>query len=77
MLVKVILHSTLRDKLPAQAHGRTDLDLPEGSTVTDVVKRLELPQNLAFAVNGMIERDFLHRLQDGDELRFFRPGAGG
>jgi len=75
--VRVILHAHLREKLPPESGGRCEMTLPEGSRVADVIARLDLPGASACAVNGQIERDPQRLLQEGDEVRFFRPGAGG
>ena len=77
MQVNVILHSILREKLPAEARGKALLDLPEGARLRDVVTRLDLPSNTVCAVNEQMERNPDRLLADGDVLRFMRPGAGG
>lgn len=77
MRIQVILYSYLRERLPAEANGRVKLDLPEGSPVAAVFERLDLPRQVAWAVNGVAQRDFGLVLHDGDEVRVFRQGAGG
>ena len=77
MKIKVVLYSTLRDKLPPENHGRIDMELSDGSTASDVVQQLNLLQPFFCAVNGEIERNMNRPIQGGDELHFFRPGAGG
>lgn len=77
MLVRVILYSYLREKLPAETNGRAELELPEGSPAAAVFDRLELPRQVAWAVNGVAQRNFNLVLHDGDEVRIFRQGAGG
>lgn len=77
MNCKVVLYALLREKLPPAARGRADLELPEGSTIQDVIAKLDLPVGSVCAVNEQIERDTSRRLQDGDELRFFRASSGG
>lgn len=77
MNVRIILHSILRDKLPAVAQGRSLLNLPVNSTIQDVISLLELPQPVLSSLNGTLNRDQTTILKEGDELRFFRPGAGG
>lgn len=77
MKIRVVLHSILREKLPLETNGRVDLDLPEDCTVLEVIRRLELPEHAVCAINGQIERSLYKVLQDGDEVHFFRPGAGG
>lgn len=77
MRIQVILYSYLRERLPAEANGRVELDLPEGSPAAAVFERLDLPRQIAWAVNGVAQRDFDFVLHDGDEVRIFRQGAGG
>ncbi|NTU75157.1 MAG: MoaD/ThiS family protein [Anaerolineaceae bacterium] len=77
MKLHVILHSYLREKLPAEARGEVNLEMPEGSTVADVMANLGLPEQVVCAINRQLERNRQKPLQEGDEVRFFRPGAGG
>jgi len=74
---KVVLYALLRDRLPKDAHGRANLELPEDSTVRDVILKLELPPGCVCVVNDQIERDLDHHLRNDDELRFFRASSGG
>jgi sulfur carrier protein ThiS len=75
--VKVILHSILREKLPPEARGQIQLELPDKSTTADVMRQLDLPEYVLVSINGVINRDRTTQVKEGDELRFFRPGAGG
>ena len=75
--VLVILHSVLRDLLPPETNGRTDMALEDGSDLMAVYHQLGVPRQAVAAVNGEIIRDLTRELQDGDEVRFFRAGAGG
>jgi sulfur carrier protein ThiS len=77
MKVSILLHSILREKLPPEARGITVLELAGGARVKDVIEKLDLPARVGFALNEQIQRDVDQVLQDGDSLRFFRPGAGG
>jgi molybdopterin converting factor small subunit len=77
MKVKVILYSTLREKLPPENNGRIELTLFEGCTISYVVHQLDLSGIFLCAINGAIERDMRTPIHDSDELRFFRPGSGG
>ena len=77
MNVRVVLHSYLREKLPPQAKGRAVIELAEGANARELFQRLELPEHVAWAVNGVIQRDRGLVLQEGDEVRVFRQGAGG
>jgi len=77
MKLKVILYSTLREKLPPENNGRIELTLLERCTISDVVHQLDISGVFLCAINGAIERDMRTPIHDGDELRFFRPGSGG
>ena len=83
MIVKVKLFAILRDMLPAGTDGHeVDVDVPDGATPLDVIRRLEIPEELAHLVmvNGFhLLRDDLRTraLQVGDVLSIFPPIAGG
>jgi sulfur carrier protein ThiS len=77
MKFRVNLYSTLREILPREQQGRTELDLPDGCTIDDVVKHLELSGVFICAVNGQVERNMSRQILENDELRFFLPGSGG
>ncbi len=79
MKIDVRLFANLADYLPSGAHGDTaTLDLPEGATVADVVRRLALPDDLPrlMLVNGR-DADAGHRLSPGDVVSVIPPLAGG
>jgi sulfur carrier protein ThiS len=75
--VKVTLHSYLKEFLPEDLDGEKEFELRDGATIADLVQIMELPDSAAAAVNESIERDRGKVLQDGDHIRFLRPGAGG
>ena len=77
MRIKVILHSYLRELLPAEAQGQTKLEIPENSTISNVLQILGITTSVACALNENYEPDRNKILKDGDELRVLRPGAGG
>lgn len=77
MRIHVILYSYLREKMPAESNGHAELELPDGSPAAAIFEQLGLPRQVAWAVNGVARRDFDWILHDGDEVRVFRPGAGG
>ena len=79
MKVEVRLFATLQPYLPAGTDGDgISLELPDGSTVRDVVQSLEIPDELACltVVNGR-DADPEQILAPGDELALFPPLAGG
>jgi sulfur carrier protein ThiS len=77
LICKVILYAILRDKLPTEAHGRADFEIADGSTIRDVIIKLDLPSGSQCAVNEQIEKNMDRRIQEGDVLRFFRASSGG
>lgn len=77
MQIKVVLFSTFRSLLPPEKRGRTTLEMPEGSTIKDVLATLGINILALVSLNGKIERDFERVLQDGDEVQLFRPVGGG
>jgi len=79
MHVKVKLFATLVGHIPGVQSGIPfDVEIPEGTTLADLIKRLKLPKKevkVAF-VNGRMEpQDF--RLQGGNEVGIFPPIGGG
>ncbi len=77
--VHVRVFATLRQYYPDLRLGETmAVELPEGGTVEQLVKRLELPGDLVkiVFVNHVIRGDE-HRLGEGDEVGIFPPAAGG
>lgn len=55
------------------------VELPEGTTVAEAMKIIELPVSGAWtrcSVNGRL-RDKNYILEDGDDLFFFPVGGGG
>jgi len=77
--VEVRLFATLAAFLPSDGRdGTAELEIPEGSTVTDVARRLGIPPDLArvVLVNG---RDIGSeaRLTSRDVVTIFPPLAGG
>lgn len=75
--IHIRLFGILRDILPAEAKGRMTLQLPDGTTVQDVLAHFGITQLVSFAVNDEIDLDTAHQLKDGDRLEFFRISAGG
>lgn len=74
--IKLTLHGILRDYLPRQAKGKTILALPEGTSINDVIRQLNIRHTVSAAVGGMqVENNY--QLRDGDDLQMFRPIGGG
>ena len=79
MLVRVKLFATLAKFTPGAEPGIPFVaEVPEGSSLADLIVRLELPEkevNLTF-VNGRIERRD-YRLNSDDDIGFFPLIGGG
>ena len=79
MKVEVRLFATLAAYLPAGATGDSAaLDVPEGTTVVEVIRSLEIPSELEYltVVNGR-DASPEHQLAHGDVVSLFPPLAGG
>jgi molybdopterin converting factor small subunit len=74
MKVKVKLFASLRTVGPDEQV----LDLPDRTTIDDVVRFLKIPGTIRLLriVNGE-HRPADHHLNDGDDLALFPPIAGG
>ncbi|MFN2224446.1 MAG: MoaD/ThiS family protein [Candidatus Promineifilaceae bacterium] len=75
--VHVQLYSILREKLPAEAQGRTTLRFEDGATLDDVLQRLAIGRRVVISVNGRHEPDGVRPLQDEDEVKIFSSVGGG
>jgi sulfur-carrier protein len=75
--VTVRLYATLRDLVPGGT-GALELDLPDGTTVAELIARLALPPGIVRKVFvGGVARDISYALRPGDEVGMFPPIAGG
>ena len=77
MRLKVVLFGLYREKLPKQARGEADLDVPEATTVAEVLAQLGLNMGVMCVLNGQTELDKAHILQEGDRLQVIPPVGGG
>ncbi len=79
MLVYVKMIANYRAILPPEAkHGVVELDVPEGSTVYDVVSRYPIPLNdeSVIVLNGLMT-ELNAPLKEGDVVTAFSAIAGG
>jgi len=75
--IKVVLFGMLRERLAKESRGRLIVELPEGSTLSDLLAKLEIRTAVSCSVNGQIERNFTKILSAGDEVQIFQPVGGG
>ncbi len=77
MQVKVELMGALVDYLPIEEKGKTELSLPDQSTITDLLKKLKIKHRVAIAVNDDHDLDMNHELSEGDQVLVFTGVSGG
>ncbi len=84
MRVEVRLFANLREKFPRSQRGRAPIDLPDASTVWDLIDLLEIPARQAQMVLVYGERAIrpddpggVPELCDGDTVCVFPRLAGG
>jgi len=78
--IELRLFASLRKKLPpGSPRGKCDLELPDGTTIGQVLERMAIAQASAqmVLVNGDHDRNFDRVLREGDVLSVFPPVAGG
>lgn len=84
MRIHVRLFASLRDRLPAQARGRGEIELEDDASLADLIAHLEIPDRLAQMV--LIDGQQAPRrggerqarvLRDGQTVSIFPPVSGG
>lgn len=88
MRVQLKLFATLGEHLPLELDGHRrrgnelPIEVPEGTTVQEVIHRFSLPAGLVHLV--LVNGEFIHpshrsthRLVEGDALAMWPPVAGG
>lgn len=78
MRVEVNLFATLAIYLPREAGSSATLQVPDGFTVGQLIRRLGVPDGMPriVLINGL-DADPEQPLHDGDALSVFPPLAGG
>ena len=79
MKIRVKLIATFRELLPPGTKGnKTEIDIPEGTRVSDVMAQFNVPQDdtSVIVVNGLTVL-LSTVLVDGDEVSAFSAIAGG
>jgi sulfur carrier protein ThiS len=78
MRIHVKLHSRFRAHLPPEAHGEASLDLPEGTTVGQLLDHLAIERRVKLiSINGCKVDDREWILSAGDLVRIFPMVVGG
>jgi molybdopterin converting factor small subunit len=79
LVVTIHLHTTLQRPTPTGMLRRLDLRLPPGSTLADLMARLEVRAQLdsiLLVVNGR-QAETTHALAEGDEVHLMPALSGG
>jgi sulfur-carrier protein len=78
MVVSFELFATLKKYYPDGKKGPQEINLPQGSTMANLIIKLGMPDNirLLMLVNGQ-QSDKTTALNDKDEIFIFVPAAGG
>lgn len=79
MRIVVHLHSILQRKTPEGLQRKLEADMPEGSTILDLIGHLDVevdPEHLSLALNGRVAR-LEQVMKDGDKVHLMVPISGG
>lgn len=78
MRIDVRLYTILRHRPDGQILGRLSLELREGSTVADLLRQLDVPDDLPIVISVNDEQaDPSVALHDGDRIELIPAVAGG
>ena len=78
MVVLVRLNALLRKYAPLQGNTEFTLQLPEGCTIEDLIRRLGVPPaQVGFATLNLKYVRFSQILQEDDQVILFPPLTGG
>ena len=77
MQIRVVLYSLLRYQLANETRGRLILDMPEKTSIQDVLDHLGIDPPINVSINNQIVDNFDNPLQNDVEIHFFRPTGGG
>jgi sulfur carrier protein ThiS len=79
MKIEVHLHATLRQNRSGEVWKPVDIELPDGSSIKDILDYLAIevdPKHLLFVLNGRTT-DLDQILKDGDVLNLMTAVSGG
>ncbi|MEM9954727.1 MAG: MoaD/ThiS family protein [Chloroflexota bacterium] len=77
MTITVRLFGALRQHLPDEQRGKTQLTLPTNATIQTALDTLAIDEFVVVALNDEQAADYDTSLQAGDTLLVFEPSAGG
>ncbi|HWR09785.1 MoaD/ThiS family protein [Sporomusa sp.] len=78
MVVEVRLYATLRRYAPSSPYGVITVDVPAGSSVLDLVKKIEInPTEIHLIMVNGIGCEFDQIVSNGDRVGLFPPVGGG
>jgi sulfur carrier protein ThiS len=77
MQIRVVLYSLLRYKLARENNGRLTLDMPENSSIQDVLDYLMIDPPIHVSINNQIVDNHSNLLEENTEIHLFRPTGGG
>lgn len=78
MVVEVRLYASLRRYTPASPNGIITVDLPDGTTVLDLVKTIKIdPAEIQLIMINGIGCDLDKIICNGDRVGLFPPVGGG
>ena len=78
MVVEVRLYATLRRYTPASPNGVVSIDIAEGATVVDILKKISIdPAEIHLVMVNGIGCELEKILSSGDRVGLFPPVGGG
>ncbi len=77
MQIRIVLYSLLRYKLAKETKGRLTLDMPENSSIQDVLDYLMIDPPINVSINNQIIENYDNPLAEDCEIHLFRPTGGG
>ena len=77
MKINLELLGPLVDYLPDSDGGKATYELNDGSSIEDMLEKLQIRRKVVVAVNGDEEKGIDYVLSDGDEVLVFTVVSGG
>ena len=77
MKINLELLGPLVDYLPDSDRGKAAYELNKGSSIEDMLEKLQIRRKVVVAVNGDEEKGLDYVLSDGDEVLVFTVVSGG